>query len=256
VFANEPPETSYDINFSLFGIPVRIHPFFFALPLLWGANWRDPFVLLLFPLIFLVSILIHELGHSVAMLAMGQRSRIVLYSMGGLAIPESYGRRSNRTSREQILISIAGPAAGLLLALFLIGVARSLGATVSLFWAWNVLPVPQLDFGDSSIRANFYLALLLELGVLINVWMNLMNLLPVIPLDGGQILREILLERDPWNGMRNALKTSFVIGALVAVVGLSNRETFLALFFGYLAINNFQTLQMGGPGSFGGRRPW
>jgi Zn-dependent protease len=190
------------------------------------------------------------------MLAMGQRSRIVLYSMGGLAIPESYGRRSNRTSREQILISIAGPAAGLLLALFLIGVARSLGATVSLFWAWNVLPVPQLDFGDSSIRANFYLALLLELGVLINVWMNLMNLLPVIPLDGGQILREILLERDPWNGMRNALKTSFVIGALVAVVGLSNRETFLALFFGYLAINNFQTLQMGGPGSFGGRRPW
>jgi hypothetical protein len=69
---SEPGHTPYDLSFNLFGIPVRVHPGFFVIGLLFGANWiRDPDlnagvrVLLGIGVIF-ISILVHELGHVLA----------------------------------------------------------------------------------------------------------------------------------------------------------------------------------------------
>lgn len=266
MFAAEPPHTQYDLHFSIFGIPVRVHPLFFLLPVLWGADSGGDgsnriFTVLIFVAVFLVSILVHELGHSLAMLSMGQRSRIVLYLMGGVAIPDDargFGRRTRLSTRDEILIYAAGPAAGFLLALLLIGIVKLLGGQIQFATFSGFIPFVFPVFAESSIESNAYLQLLLWIGITINVYLNLFNLLPVIPLDGGQILREIWVELDPWNGMRRVLWASIAVGAVIAVFGLSNHQTFMGIFFAYLAINNFQTLQMVGPGGPPGSRrgPW
>ena len=94
MFLSEPGRTSYDLEFSCFGFPVRVHPAFFIMPLLLGRGLITPEVntgvgLVLVTAIFFVSILVHELGHALAFRYYGLPSRIVLYWMGGLAIPDS-----------------------------------------------------------------------------------------------------------------------------------------------------------------------
>jgi Zn-dependent protease len=260
VFLIDPPPTNFDLHFSLFGIPVRVHPLFFLLPVLWGAQYGEIFVILIFILVFFVSILVHELGHALAMQSMGQRCRIVLYAMGGFAAPDGYGswgRRARHTTRDSVLISAAGPIAGFLLALLGLGLVRLIGGTIEWSWAFGVVPVVGLDFGATPFAMNFYLLLLFSIAININIYWNLINLLPVLPLDGGQIARDLLLAANPWQGMHWTLWTSIIVATGVALVGFSNRQAFLGILFAYLAIINFQTLQQGGPGGFGGgRRPW
>lgn len=255
----EPAPTPYDIHFSFFGIPVRIHPLFFLLPVLWGADSGNIFLVLIFIAIFFLSILVHELGHSLTMLAMGRRSRIVLYLMGGVAIPDGLGgmRRAGRlTTRDEILILAAGPGAGFLLALLLIGVVKLLQGQVLVGLHYGFLPFADPEFAGSLIDTNPYLQAFLAIGITINIYLNLFNLLPVIPLDGGQIMRELWVHLDPWNGMRGALWTSVIVGAGLALLGFSLERAFMGIFFAYLAINSFQMLQAGGPGGFRGGRPW
>jgi stage IV sporulation protein FB len=90
----------------------------------------------------------------------------------------------------------------------------------------------------------------------INFFWGLINLLPVWPLDGGQISREFFAWLSPHNGERIALGISLVVSGLVAIHGLMLRfgkplipvltnldGLFLAIMFGLLAIGSFQQLQ-------------
>ena len=78
-------------------------------------------VILIIASVFFLSVLIHELGHTLAFRFFGIDSHIVLYWMGGLAIPGggmgawNGGRTKRLNPNEQIVVSLAGPAAGLLL---------------------------------------------------------------------------------------------------------------------------------------------
>ena len=103
----EPRPTRFDLNFSLMGFPVRVHPAFFILPLLLGAGFTGlayqiglnaGVILLVLAVVFFVSILVHELGHALAFRYYGYPCRIMLYWMGGLAIPDSGGAWSNHRS--------------------------------------------------------------------------------------------------------------------------------------------------------------
>jgi Zn-dependent protease len=85
-----------------------------------------------------------------------------------------------------------------------------------------------------------------------------MNLLPVYPLDGGQVSRETFLLSSSQDGIRQSLILSIVTGAAVAVWALTQeKDTYLAIMFGMLAYSSFMTLQAysGRGGGFGGN-PW
>ncbi len=103
---NEPSRTAYDLNFSLLGIPVRVHPFFWLVTLLLGlgAN-REPSFMLVWVGACFVSILVHEMGHALAAQAHGWHPWITLHGFGGLA---SYQPTYHSTS-SQLLITLAGP---------------------------------------------------------------------------------------------------------------------------------------------------
>jgi membrane-associated protease RseP (regulator of RpoE activity) len=78
----------------------------------------------------------------------------------------------------------------------------------------------------------------------VNVFWGLINLVPVYPLDGGSVTRNVLIQADPIDGVRKSLWISVIAGGLVALAGLIFlRSIFIALLFGLLAFQSFQALQ-------------
>lgn len=232
-----PPRTRYDLHFTIAGFPVYVHPLFWVMAILFGINTGGLVPLLLWVVIVFVSILIHELGHSLTMRRYGIDSYIVLHMMGGLAIPSS-SRRWNIGWLQQVLISLAGPVAGFLLAGLVIVAAVSSGGTVVMTWFLKVIPLPRV-FVPGGWMENYVAGTMLW----VNVFWGLINLLPVNPLDGGHISRHIFVRIDPWNGVRKSLWLSTITGAILAIVGLVVlNDVYLALLFGLLAFQSYQML--------------
>jgi Zn-dependent protease len=93
-----------------------------------------------------------------------------------------------------------------------------------------------------------------------NIFWNLLNLLPIYPLDGGQISRELFSAASPRNGFRIALVISLGFAALLAVhsvrpfiPSLPIGGMFSALLFGMMALENLMMLQQLRAQR---RRPW
>jgi Zn-dependent protease len=240
-----PPQTRLDLKFSLFGIPVRVHPLFWFLTLLIGASSGNVIGLLIWVVAVFISILIHELGHSLMMRMYGQDSYIVLHMAGGLAVPTS-SRRGGRwgnvgdESTQQILISLAGPFAGFLLAAIVLVTVATMGGFITMDWFLGIIPLPRAFLPDSSWIINSMIASL----IWVNVFWGLINLMPVFPLDGGNVARQLFVKIYPWDGIRKSLWLSVVSGAVVAIVGLVFlRSIFIGLLFGFLALQSYQMLR-------------
>jgi Zn-dependent protease len=260
VLIAEPPRTPYDLNFTLAGFPVRVHPFFWIVALLLGTGGgTEPTVLLTWVAVVFVSILVHELGHAFAIRFYGWQPSITLYALGGVASYSpgftsawsSYQRRGNSPA-AQILISAAGPAAGFLLAgLIILLLYLSQRSTWFLF---------DLQLGTGPEITNENVGRLVFYLLFVNFFWGLLNLLPVYPLDGGKIAREVLLMFSPNNGVRQSLILSMVTsGALAVYSVVSLGSIYMALLFGYLAYSSYTMLQGFTGGGFGGRfggRPW
>ncbi len=268
----EPKATPYDIRFSFLGFPVRVHPAFFIIPILLGGSVFQyaqqlevnvGVCLLVLIAVFFVSILVHELGHTLAFRSFGVHSHVLLYWLGGLAIPDSMGswsagRTRSLTSNQKVIVSLAGPFAGFCLAGAFAGFVYLLGGRVE-FIADSFIPtlIPHLE--DSRIAGNGAMFIFLWMGLWANIFWNVLNLAPIFPLDGGQVARELFTQFDPSNGLRYSLILSIVVGALIAIRGLSSGDHFMAFFFGYMAWVSYQSLQqLGGGfgGGYGGGNPW
>ena len=240
-----PPPTRYDLRFSIAGIPVSVHPLFWLIALLFGSS-GDLLLIPIWILVIFVSILVHELGHALAFRRYGQRSRIVLHFAGGLTIPEPVYWGSGYANvglspNQQIFISLAGPGAGFVLAGLIIATVAVMGGSVITTRLFGFIPLPLnalLPFGGRVL--NVMISMLLW----VNVFWGLINLVPVYPLDGGSVTRNVLLQVDPVDGVRKSLWVSVIVGGLVAFAGfLFLRSIFMALLFGLLAFQSYQALQ-------------
>jgi stage IV sporulation protein FB len=155
--------------------------------------------------------------------------------MGGLA---SY-RATGRTHRSEILIALAGPTAGFLLAAFILAMILAAGHEVE--FDWQSLPgIPvRFEFFPSR-RLNLLIFYFLN----VNIFWGLVNLLPVAPLDGSQVAREVLDQQFPGDGLRRSLILSFWVAAATAVYAiLGMHEAYIAMMFAYLAYNSYAMLQ-------------
>jgi Zn-dependent protease len=270
---SEPPESNYDLRFSLWGFPVRVAWSFWVAAAVIGysgavgidrlffddSNGPLPW-LVLWTAVMLVSILLHELGHAVAFRLCGIESSVVLYHFGGLAIPRSlsggYGFEPGRgyarlNSNQQIFVSAAGPAAQLLLAVGVLLVARLLGYGM---WggpdARELYPLMPmfLDrigwFYDGAPVQNVGWFALLDFTLFINVLWPLFNLLPVWPLDGGQITRELVYKFG--GSLYNASVISLVAAIAVAAWFYSIGSWIGAILFASFAVTNYQMMNTGG----------
>jgi Zn-dependent protease len=229
----EPDSTAYDLRFHLFGTPVRVHPLFWLVMVIFGWDFLAAgFVYLgLWVFCAFVSILLHELGHVWAGKAFGTDGYVVLYGLGGLAVGAS-----DLSSRwKRVVVYLAGPLiqlAGIYLPLRLW--QESLGER------WFDLP-DQVKLAVLILKA-------------INLYWPLLNLLPVWPLDGGKVARELCTWLIPGNGVRVSLILSAGVAGALAINSLMAANgrplipyvpaggTFMALFYGILAIESVQAL--------------
>ena len=194
------------MSFSLFGIPVRIQPIFWLVALVLGAprgtSPREIAELAIWVAVLFVSILAHELGHAFAMRAYGRSPSIELWGLGGLT---HWGDGPPPTPGKDILVSLAGPGAGLLLGAIVFGIgiavkpaAGSLGEVLFIQALW------------------------------INVVWGLVNLAPILPLDGGHVLESSLGWFGGQRGRRVAYGISLVLAVAVIAWALSQRRFWIA----------------------------
>jgi stage IV sporulation protein FB len=259
----EPNRTPYDLSFRIFGIDVRVHPLFWVFSALigWGAFERGgiQFLLVWIACVF-VSILIHELGHIWMGQVFGSHGHIVIYTFGGLAI------NSNLVSTwwKRILVSFAGPLAGFL---FLAAICVILLIAAPHYFFFNtqgLLRIVGVNISFAEMAFGPPLHPLLDEALwnlfFINFFWGLINLLPVFPLDGGQISRDALSFISPQNGYRLSLGISLVIAGVLAVhcfLWSNSTEVprqglipflhfggrYAALMFALLAFQSFMQLQ-------------
>lgn len=243
----EPPRSSADLHFRILGFPVRVHPFFWLVMLFWGLSGGDgePRFTLTWVTIAFISILIHELGHAILQRRFGGEPRIVLYSFGGLAICDD----CDRSPGSQIAISLAGPFAGFafagLVALAVQASGHEIGFALGNADAKGFIPIPAL-IGSILVApfASAPLNLVVVVLLWINIWWGILNLLPIYPLDGGRVARELCtLRGDARQGIVVSLWISIVTAAAVAAYALAQGDTFMLIFFALMAYSNYQALQ-------------
>lgn len=241
-----PGPTRYDLNFSVAGIPVRVHPLFWVITLMFGIASGSLLLVPIWVVVVFISILIHELGHAFAFRWYGLRSSIVLHGMGGLTVPESVswgGTWANIAlrPREEIVISLSGPFAGFLFAAILIAGVTLTGGSVTTFNLLGFIPLPLNSFVPYG---GWLVSELVHQFLWVNIFWGLINLVPVIPLDGGNVARHTLVQYDPYDGVRKSLQLSTIAGGVVALVALIFlRSIYMAFLFGFLAFQSYQALQ-------------
>jgi Zn-dependent protease len=167
-----------------------------------------------------VSVLVHELGHAVVGRAFGGAPEIRLEGFGGVTFPRLQERPS---AWKQIVLSIAGPLAGLGLGLLAMLVTRAFP------------PEP----GSPAAKV-------LELVQWTSIAWAELNLLPVLPLDGGHVLQALLegVRRRP-----GVVLASWISAAVAAVIALLSwvvyQEPFVAILLGFLVIQNVTRARLG-----------
>ena len=208
-----------DAHFRLAGIPVRVEPVFWIIVVLFGFRARTGWSLAVWVLVVFVSILLHELGHAVAYRMFGARATITLTAFAGL----THGPRLDGRWRR-IAVSLAGPLSALVL------------------FGLPAMALRDGEFGQQLLFdvvtgqtwQGWYLALS-DL-VFVNVWWSLVNLLPIRPLDGGNVMTEVV-------GVSRARVVSMAVAAAGAVYAWSVGEQYVAFFAVLLGFMNHSERQ-------------
>lgn len=225
------------IELRLGSLPIRIEWSFLLTALLLSGLDFDIMRLLSWLFIVFVSVIIHELGHAAVARLLGGRPEIVLRGLGGVTYP--------RVPRllgplERVGLSLAGPFAGLM-----VGVAA-----FGLLWyghpwlAAEVRDAPLSLFQQVSRAADTPMGRLFALFVITSVTWTALNLLPIFPLDGGNTLEAVVagVRGKPSVGPVAWFSAALSL-ALGVVLFVLTRQTqpFLLVFFGVLAVTNFNT---------------
>jgi len=204
-------------------IPVHVEWPFFLIAALLGGNliqaWpgnRLVFLAIWIAIVF-VSILVHELGHAVAYRLDAQHPQITITAFWGL----THGQRDLPKWRS-VMVSLSGVIAAIVV----------LAIPARLLYEGNVL-FPAYSKWNFVVYEVWY----------INLWWSVANLLPLLPLDGGQVTRTL------W-GLRTARFASLASGAVVTIWLFVAGHTFAAIFIAMLALMNLaEAMQEGYIGS-------
>lgn len=204
------------ISFPLLGVPVRIH-LSFLLVAFFGLGAFDGWGLVAWTGAVFLAVLLHESGHAFLARALGATGLgITLFALGGYttwrpgARPMGPGRR--------FLVSAAGSAVGIA-----VGGAVLLWGRSGGFVGWSG---PWLDFVNSFVWAS------LGWGVL--------NWVPILPLDGGQMLRAAVEMVAPAAADLVTAVVSVVVGAVLFVAALRYGQTFLAFFLVIIVVTGLR----------------
>lgn len=203
------------MNFKLGSIPIRLRPEFFIIPALGFMNYGRTLGAIWVGIVFL-SVLGHELGHATAMRIFGFPPSIELHAMGGWTLwPEG----ARPTEKQKLIVTLCGPGIELAAALVV----------------W--LALSRVDLPPNAVWAR-------DTFVTVNVFWAALNLLPILPWDGGHAL-------DSSVAIVTGRPRSRSVGMVSMVFGLA------AVAAAFLLFNsNFMIMYLGAIGVFKGWQRW
>jgi Zn-dependent protease len=201
----------------VFGIPVQVEfTFLLVVAMLASSRLRDPVFLVEWLFVVFISILIHELGHALACRSFGLSPQITLYAMGGLT---SWSDNIRVSPPKNIAISLAGPFAGFLF----FGVV---------YFSSSIPGVMDSVFGRQLYQDLKW----------VNLGWGVLNLLPVLPLDGGHVIASI----EEWVSKKSrgliAPSLSIIVAGGIALWAFSMSWLFMAILMGVFVWINLSAL--------------
>jgi Zn-dependent protease len=214
-------------RFRVAGIPVSVHLLFLLTAFATGSTRLErPAALLTWMAVVFVSVLLHELGHALAYRRLGCRPSIELHGFGGTTT----GRGAERLSHKQdAWVSFAGPGTGFLLGGLVLAAQR-------------LTPLGQVDGLARTVVGDL---------LWVNIGWGLINLLPILPLDGGHIVSALVRSRsrDETAGERRVHIISLVAAAVLLVVSVVwLKSMWLGVMALILGVINFTQLRQLRPG--------
>lgn len=226
------------ICFTLFRVPVIIHPTLWVMLALLGSLFTGFATgvagVALFAVALFFCLLLHEMGHALVGRMLGGGSpEVYLAWLGGDCCNES----ARLTRMQGVLMTAAGPLASLLpalvVAVVLSIVLGSVGEgflAVGNFALGHVSAVLMEQFPPMVLVFALYL-------VQICVWWSVLNLLPVFPLDGGQIMHGLMRSAASMHRM------SFTFACILAFFFLALGEWWMVFIMGALAFFNYRCIR-------------
>lgn len=184
-----------------------------------GATYfeKSPALMAIWIVVVFVSVLVHELGHALVGRFFGLAPQIELHGMGGTT---SWVNGRDVGNARSMAISVAGPFAGFIIAGLLYGATR-LGLQPH-------HPVALVAIGI-AIQVNF-------------VW-GIFNLAPMLPLDGGNVLRSFLNLVTRGRGEKPARIISITMGVLLIAYAGSQRALWLGAIGAFFTWANIQAFR-------------
>jgi Zn-dependent protease len=196
-------------------VPISIHVLFWLLAGFIGMvqSSGSPAGILIWVAIVFVSVVIHEWGHAWTAVAFGQKASIQLMALGGLTSYEG----PSMSWWQQFLIVLNGPLSSL--ALF--------GASKLLLEIHEVVTSPAAPIIYVFGEANLF-------------WF-VVNLLPILPLDGGQLLRIALEALFGVRGFKASLFIGGLVAAIIALLFLLVPNLLISALFSLFAFQSFDS---------------
>ncbi len=209
------------MQFRLGSIPVRIRWPFLVLALVFATmKGNDPKTIAIGMAVIFLAVIVHELGHALTVKAFGMTPQIDLHGLGGATTWAQTAEQKPLGSGRGILVSLAGPCAGFAL----YGVARALGrfafdpskpvASLVMFWLWFTC-----------------------------IGWGIANLVPMLPLDGGNIMRALLDVVTRGKGEKPARIISVGVAGLVLMVAGATKSYWLGFAAALFTFWNMQALR-------------
>lgn len=195
-------------------IPVAIYPAFWVFAALIGFLNSGSFLgTCIWIGIIFVSVLFHEFGHALTALFMRKKPRIELVAMGGI----TYHGGEHLPLWKQFIIVLNGPLFGFLLFLGALGLRQY-----------------------SPLNVGLTGAMLLTFQWVNLIW-TVLNLLPILPLDGGQLLRILLESFFGLKGFRYALFVSMTIAFTISLAAFLFQYFLIGAILFMFAFQSFDT---------------
>jgi Zn-dependent protease len=196
----------------LFRIPIKVEPHFFLISIFLAlGRSRDLTLIIEWLAVVFFSVLLHELGHALTGRAFGLEPEIRLYQMGGLT---SWKAGKELSAAKHVAISLAGPGIGFLFGLLVL----IFGKTAFVFQSELIF----VTYSDL---------------VWVNIGWGLCNLLPILPMDGGQVMATVESSLRKANDRLISHTLSFLAAFMIGIAAFKWRSLwigFLGLYFAYL----------------------
>ncbi len=188
----------------------------------------------LFVIAGFLCLLVHEMGHAlVGRYLGGGEPQVFMAWLGG----DCCNERAVLTRWQGVLMTAAGPAASCLLGL-LAFVLLSLyigsfegGVFLGLNYIFGVVPFEYSDLFPPMALAFFRCL------IQVSFWWTLLNLIPVFPLDGGQIMHGLMRSSHTMHTV------SLVVALLLVMLFIVFNFWLMAVLMGFLAYINYRGLQ-------------